>query len=53
MKNEQGIKAGDTIAVGKLQTKALDIVDEYGETFVVTEYGNFNIDLVKKTENNE
>lgn len=48
MKNEQGIKAGDTISVGGLKTTALDIVDEFGETFVVTNYGNFNIDLVKK-----
>ena len=48
MKNPQGIKAGDTISVGGLKTTALGVQEEFGETFVLTDYGNFNIDLVKK-----
>jgi len=51
MSKEIVIERGDIANINGLKVEVLDIVDKWGETFIDTEYGEFNIDLITSIEN--
>ena len=46
MSREIIIERGDIVNIGGLNVEVLDIIEKWGETFIDTEYGEFNIDLI-------
>lgn len=48
--SEITIERGDIINIEGLKVEIIDIVKRWGETFIVTEYGEFNIDIITNVE---
>jgi lipid A disaccharide synthetase len=46
----KALKAGDNIRIYQLDISVNDVIEQYGDVFIRTDYGDFNASVCEKVE---